>query len=416
MKRIKLAKKINHPSYDRTHTEKLVQILEQGAEEWNRWRLANPDEYIDLREVSLFDKGISLYGANLSEANLAGAFLPRVDLRKANLSAVYGREVNLQGTDLTEANLQGAYLVGADCYMAQFTNADLRLTELTGVALGSAQCEGANFRKAVLSESNAAHGTFTGAILAQANLRNAILREADFSYANLSGCNLNGASLVETNLEGANLEGCRVYGISAWRTKLQNTIQVNLIVTPEDEADITVDNLKIAQFIYLLLNNEEIRDVIDTITSKAVLILGRFTPERKVVLDQLRLTLRRFGYLPILFDFEKPKAQNLTETVSTLAHLARFVIADITDAKSIPQELQRIVPDRPSLPVQPLILSSEYEWAMFESFKDYPWVLLPYRYDNPEMLIASLEEKVIAPAEGKVREIKERRKIIEQMI
>ena len=39
---------------------------------------------------------------------------------------------------------------------------------------------------------------------------------------------------------------------------------------------------------YLLLNNEEIRHVIDTITSKVVLILGRFMPERKAILDAIR--------------------------------------------------------------------------------------------------------------------------------
>ena len=34
----------------------------------------------------------------------------------------------------------------------------------------------------------------------------------------------------------------------------------------------TVDNIEVAQFIYLLLHNQKIRDVIDTITSKTVLI------------------------------------------------------------------------------------------------------------------------------------------------
>jgi hypothetical protein len=52
-----------------------------------------------------------------------------------------------------------------------------------------------------------------------------------------------------------------------------------------DEPKITVDNIEVAQFIYLMLNNEKVREVIDTITSKAVLILGRFTGERKPVLE-----------------------------------------------------------------------------------------------------------------------------------
>src|SRR3712207_7199536 len=48
---------------------------------------------------------------------------------------------------------------------------------------------------------------------------------------------------------------------------------------------------------------------------------------------------------PILFDFEGPTSQNVTATVLTLARLARFIIADLTDPSSIPYELGRIVPN-----------------------------------------------------------------------
>jgi hypothetical protein len=77
-----------------------------------------------------------------------------------------------------------------------------------------------------------------------------------------------------------------------------------------------------------LLNNQKVRDVIDTITSKAVLILGRFTADRKTVLDALREELRKRNYLPVLFDFAVPATRDITETVSLLARMARFIIAD----------------------------------------------------------------------------------------
>ena len=86
-----------------------------------------------------------------------------------------------------------------------------------------------------------------------------------------------------------------------------------------------------------MLHNQKIRDVIDTITSKAVLILGRFTDERKTVLDAFREELRKRNYLPILFDFDKPTSQTTDETITLLARMSRFVIADISDAKSVLQ-------------------------------------------------------------------------------
>ena len=74
--------------------------------------------------------------------------------------------------------------------------------------------------------------------------------------------------------EDADLTACHVYGVSAWGVNLEGAKQTDLVITPTDEPAITVDNLEVAQFIYLLLNNKKIRDVIDTITSKVVLILG----------------------------------------------------------------------------------------------------------------------------------------------
>lgn len=128
-----------------------------------------------------------------------------------------------------------------------------------------------------------------------------------------------------------------------------------------------MDNLEVAQFIYLLLNNEKIRDVIDTIGKKAVLILGRFTAERKAVLDAIRHSLRNQGYLPILFDFDKPSTRDTQETIVTLADISRFIVADITDPKSISQELASIVPNFPSVPVQPVLQKDSSLGATFSA-------------------------------------------------
>jgi hypothetical protein len=86
--------------------------------------------------------------------------------------------------------------------------------------------------------------------------------------------------------------------------------------------------------------------------------------------------------------------------------MARFVIADLTDAKSVLQELQAIVPTNPSVPMQPLILGTEAEPEMFDFFRAYRWMLEPYRYQDLTRLLATLTDRVIVPVEAKVLELR----------
>jgi len=88
--------------------------------------------------------------------------------------------------------------------------------------------------------------------------------------------------------------------------------------------------------------------------------------------------------------------------------MSRFIIADLTSAKSIPQELERIVP-RLRIPVQPLLqLSAQKPYAMSKDFEDYHWFLPLYRYKDQTVLLQSLRENVINPAERKAQELEKR--------
>ena len=82
--------------------------------------------------------------------------------------------------------------------------------------------------------------------------------------------------------------------------------------------------------------------------------------------------------------------------------MARFVIADITDPKSVLQELQAVVPSRPRLPVQPILLAGEREPPMFDSIKAFPWVLATQNYETKAELLANFAERVIVPAEQRL--------------
>ena len=76
-----------------------------------------------------------------------------------------------------------------------------------------------------------------------------------------------------------------------------------------------------------------------------MLLLGRFTEGRIKVLERLREKLRDLGYVPMVFNFDKPETKDFTETVRLLCGLPKFVIVDITNPRSAPLELQATVPD-----------------------------------------------------------------------
>ena len=67
------------------------------------------------------------------------------------------------------------------------------------------------------------------------------------------------------------------------------------------------------------------------------------------------------------------------------------------------------------MPVEPLLLEGSSLYSMFKDFdpQDYHWVLPVYRYKEPEQLLATLAENVIAPAEAKVKVLEERRRKFE---
>jgi len=339
----------------------------------------------DLNEANLSETELS--GANLREANLSEANLSEANLSGANLSAAY-----LFEADLSEANLTKANLTKADLFEANLTEANLTAADLKGANLREADLHRADFREANLSEV-----IFSGANLNEANLSGADLTGADLSFA----------ILVGTRIDKAKISGISIYGVSVWDLNGELEEQKDLIITRTGEPIITVDNIKVAQFIYLILNNEEIRDVLNTVTSKSVLILGRFSiPERKAILDALRNKLREYNLLPIVFDFDRPTDKDFTETIKTLAGLSHFVIADVTNPKSSPLELQATVPDY-QIPFVPIIQEGESPFAMMVDLqKKYNWVLNTVTYDSMETLIKVLKPLIIDPAMKKRQELR----------
>ena len=404
--------------------EEQLKILRQGVAAWNEWREKNPELTPDLHEACLpgveFSRAnlsnaelgeTSLSEANLSEAKLGGANLYGADLSEANLF-----KAEFTGANLSSANLTGAYLFKANLHEADLSGANLRGADLRRAALNGADLQEANLREAYLGDASLSRAKLQGADLSGANLFATHLRGADLSKATLHGANLaqavltkadlsgaklGGAQLISTDLCDAILTGSSVYGVSVWDIKVnEGTEQQNLIITRVGEPVITVDNIKVAQFIYLLLTNKEIRDVIDTIGRKGVLLLGRFTEGRIGVLERLREELRKRDFVPMVFNFDKPEVKDFTETVRLLAGLSHFVIADITSPKSAPLELQATVPEC-MIPFVPILEKGEEPFAMFTDLwiKHRDWVRRPLRYSSVDRLINKLDAEIVRPAE-----------------
>lgn len=369
-----------------------VNNLAKGKVFWNEWRKHNVDIEPDFREAQLTNIDSAslnrrdLRGYDLSRANFWRANLRAVDLTEANLSRAHLNQVNLEEADLTKANLQSAWLEETNLSKTSFQSANLCSAQLWRSNLSRADCSRAFFCQA----------NYLGA---------ADLFKANFSNSCLRNSNLMGARLVGTDFRNVDLTGSSIWGISAWDLNLEGANQDKLVITPEDSSAITVDNLEVAQFTYLLLNNQKLRNIIDTITSKAVLILGRFTQERKIVLDAIRDALRQHNFVPMIFDFDRPSDRDFTETIVTLTGMCRFVVADITNPKSSPLELQATVPNY-MIPFVPILQKGENPFSMFRDLQNkYDWVLNTLVYDSTENLLKGLNKAVIYPALQKSEEL-----------
>ena len=365
--------------------EQHFSILKQGTSAWNGWRSANPDVQPDLSHVGS-----------------TGASLPGIDFSNTNLT-----ECDLTGANLVGANLSGAQLQNSNFFRANLKGSDLRKAQFSLAHMFNANFTGANAEAAEFDGALLWYADFTNALCGGCIFRDAGVRGTRFQGTNLTGANFEGASFIKTHLDNAIIDRCRIYGASVWDVQGTPASQNGLVISSDSESSITVDELQIGQFIHLLLNNRELRNIINTVARKGVLIIGRFTSERKAVLDAIRLELRKDDYVPLMFDFDKPDDRSYTETLTTLAHLSRFVIADVTDAKVVIQELQAVMPALPSVPVKMVAQRGADLNLILGDFAARN-NLLPkvFRYEDQDDAAQQVVEQIIKPAEAWIENAK----------
>jgi len=294
-------------------------------------------------------------------------------------------------------------LSGADLSKVNFRNADLSGAFLDGCVLTNATLRNARMREVDLTAATMRWTDISGADLSRAVLRQANLNEVKARRTTLRGADLAYSTFVGGSLVRADLSRALVYGASVWDVDLTGAVQEHLIITRPSEPDVSVNDFKVAQSLHLIIANRHIRDVVDTLTTKVVLVLERFTGERKAVLDTAAAQ-RRSGFVPVLSDFERPASRDFTETVVTLADSSRFIVADLTDPASLPKELEAIVPHL-AVPLLPLLQREHQPYAMFSDSRKYDWVLSISRYADAADLVRHFIVRVLRPVEQAVQEL-----------
>ncbi len=151
-----------------------------GAVIWNEYRAGQ-------------SQTLSLVKAELSEVDLKGYNLTRVDLTAAKFF-----NSDLNGVDLSYSNLSYGDFRRSNLASAFLTNADLTVANLTGANMVDTNLDYAKLRSAKLGGAY-----MVGASFIEANLEGADFRGACLKFANLTGASVKGANVEDADLTNA---------------------------------------------------------------------------------------------------------------------------------------------------------------------------------------------------------------------
>jgi hypothetical protein len=155
------------------------------------------------------------------------------------------------------------------------------------------------------------------------------------------------------------------------------------------------NDLRLAQFHDVVDEHGAVAYLISASVKRVVLILGRFLPSRKRVLDRLAEALRVRGKIPVVFDFPGPEEREISDTVRFIAAMSQFIVVDLTKASSVPLELQATIPDL-MVPVLPIVQSGEDVFAMFSDLqRRYAWIQPTVSYTSAAQLVRHVDAAII---------------------
>jgi uncharacterized protein YjbI with pentapeptide repeats len=345
---------------------------------WNAWRRKHKKERLDLRGIVI--RGKYLGGLDLSNCILDGAELDRTDLRAADL-----RGSSFKRTDLSLSNL-----ADARCDRASFVD-----TKLFAVYASGCSFKGSTFRRVDLANANLMKADLTDATLVNSDCERTRLDKAVLKGTTIRACNLGHASFVDTSLEDTLITDSAAPYVNAKRIRIGANVEqrklflghtISAVSGGLYQRRITADDLRMASFLGELEMPDCLPHLINAGNDYLVLILGRFSKTGRGVLETLEHNVWARGRIPLVFDFEGPTQRKLVDAVRFFACLSQFIIVDLSSPRSVPFELQAVVPQL-AIPLVPLIRDGNKPFAMFSDLtRTYPWVLPILSYSGPQQI------------------------------
>jgi hypothetical protein len=241
----------------------------------------------------------------------------------------------------------------------------------------------------------------------RADFSNATFRNTRFNKTILSGASFDGATFVNCNLNRVNLVGASfcvreitetvVYGIAAWDLKtcegmkqsklvIERTYDLYSTIVADGKIPLMVDDIELAQFVYYLSSHRKLRDTLNVLNTRGVLMLGGFENGGLERLNSIGERLAHHGYMPMTFDFGRPDSLSMTETVITMAGLSKFVIVDLSSGPSVPFELKSIF-----IAMKKPLLAIGNPFALFRDMADLTSVVRIDHQDEVETKLSEME-------------------------
>lgn len=330
-------------------------IILRGASVWNKWQKENKGS-IDFVKPSWYDSPYK--GGN--RLNFSGLYLSNATIYNA-----FAEGLNLQNSKII------------DC---------------------------------IFEEGDFSRANFSNTEFVNTRFNKTILTDAYFDGASFINCNLNRINITNANFCLKEIKETVVYGVSAWDLKtcdemkqskliIERTYGLYSDIIAEGRIPLMADNIELAQFIYYLSNHKKMRDVLNILNAKGILLLGQFKDGGLDRLYKLHDWLKEKNYMPMIFDFDRPVSMDYTETVITMAGLSKIIIADLSGG-SVPQELHATLTNFQ----KPIIAySNTGAYSMFKDLKRKNPYAFDFEYADDSDLFDKMETYLIEADKGHVQ-------------